>query len=233
MSDHNYFMARLLGRGIFGFFGIPFKGYGLERLRSPDEQGYILVARYSSPMDFLAFTQASSTPLCFFLEDRVREIPVLGRASQLLQSALYQPRLLPMAVYSLARQRIRSGHHLVFFPNVGEGGDPSPNIWKDGAAFFARHCERPFVPIAIDGSRTVLPADSSIPVIHPIRLLVGIPESLPPQLSSCPRRSMKPLSEYLGEKLQVLESILHQTPFPQFPLFPPPAPTLSSETVSP
>lgn len=65
------------------------------------------------------------------------------------------------SVYPVAAEKVRSGYSLLIFPEGGRARDDGMRRFKLGAAYIGVEAQRPIVPMAIVGTRRILPPGSS------------------------------------------------------------------------
>jgi 1-acyl-sn-glycerol-3-phosphate acyltransferase len=153
---------------------------GREWLNELDRPG-ILVSNHVSHAD----TQL----LLYALSDRVREKTVVAAAADYW----YQHRLLgqvvglwlntfpfartgsPQAVLSSAREVLKSGWHLLIYPEGTRSPDGKMQEFKPGPAYLAVENRTPVVPMHVRGSQRIMPRGRPIPLPAPAEIRIGRP----------------------------------------------------------
>src|SRR5215471_16417423 len=150
--------------------------HGLERI---DRNGsYVFVSNHLSYMDTPVVFSFIPLQFRFLAKQGLFQIPFLGWH---LSTAghIPVPREDPrssLRTLSRAAELIQTrGISLLIFPEGGRTMDGELHEFKDGAAYLAIKAQAPLVPLALIGTREVLPMGSS--TIHPghVRLIVGEP----------------------------------------------------------
>lgn len=153
---------------------------GREWLNELDRPG-ILVSNHSSHAD----TQL----LLYALSDEVRERTVVAAAADYW----YEHRLLgrvvglwlntfpfartgsPQAVLSSAREVLKSGWHLLIYPEGTRSPDGRMQEFKPGPAYLAVENRTPVVPMHVRGSRRIMARGSTVPLPAPVEIRIGRP----------------------------------------------------------
>ncbi|HEV8146264.1 MAG TPA: lysophospholipid acyltransferase family protein [Bryobacteraceae bacterium] len=169
-------MARVWARSLLFFAGARVTVEGLDKI---DPNGsYVFASNHASYMD--TPTVLSNIPVQFrFLAKRgLFQIPFLG--THLARAGhIPVPRDDPRAaVRTLTRAaEVIHEHHtsILIFPEGGRTHDGEMHEFKEGAAYIAIKAAVPIVPVALIGTRAILPFNSG--TFHPgrIRLRIGDP----------------------------------------------------------
>lgn len=171
-------MARLWARSLLLFAGVRVTIEGLEKI---DANGsYVFASNHASYMD--TPTVLSSIPVQFrFLAKRgLFQIPFLG--THLARAGhIPVPREDPRAaVKALTRAAEVIHEHktsILIFPEGGRTHDGEMREFKEGGAYIAIKAGVPVVPVALIGTRAVLPMNSA--TFHPGRILLRIGDPIP------------------------------------------------------
>jgi 1-acyl-sn-glycerol-3-phosphate acyltransferase len=168
-------VARAWARLLLQVSGVTLVVEGVEKL--DPKAGYVLAANHMSLMDIPAVLATIPLEIRFFAKKGLFQIPLLGthlkRAGH-LPVVRGDPRasvkILQEAVYRLQRGGITP----LLFP---EGGRAPAELreFKEGAAHLAIKAGVPIVPVALAGTREVLPMGSVIVRPGKVRLRVGDP----------------------------------------------------------
>jgi len=151
-------LIRAWARSIIRAAGIRLDTEHMEVL-DPDRR-YILVANHHSYFDIPCLLAAVSQPVRFMAKVSLFSIPIFGRA---LRSAGFIPidrknRSQNLRAFELAGERIRRGNTIVVFPEEGRTREWKMREFQRGAFLLGMKTGLPLVPVAICGTRDVLPA---------------------------------------------------------------------------
>jgi 1-acyl-sn-glycerol-3-phosphate acyltransferase len=169
-------MARKWARSLLFFAGVKVEVEGIEKI---DPRGsYVFASNHLSYMDTPVVFSSIPVQLRFLAKKGLFHIPFLGWH---LSTAGHIPvfREDPRAslrTLSRAAQLIQSrGISLLIFPEGGRAMDGEMTPFKDGAAYLAIKAQAPLVPLALLGTREVLPMGSAILHSGGVRLRIGDP----------------------------------------------------------
>jgi 1-acyl-sn-glycerol-3-phosphate acyltransferase len=157
-SQHH--LARIWGKMLLAVSFIRVRAEGLEKL---DPHGsYVFVSNHSSFMDVPAILSRLPHQFRFFAKTGLFSIPFLGthlRRAGHLQVDRSSARASFKSMSAGARMVAERGVSLLLFP---EGGRSPSGLreFKDGAAYIAIKAGVPVVPMAIVGTRRLLPMGS-------------------------------------------------------------------------
>ncbi len=141
--------------------GVRLEVEGLENL--PDtEQPVIFVGNHQSNFDILCYFAGLPFQFRWMAKEELFRIPLFGMA---MRRCGYIPidrsdRRKAMKSMIAAAERIRSGTSVVIFPEGTRTEDGRIQNFKKGGFLIALKAQVPIVPVAISGSRDVLPKDS-------------------------------------------------------------------------
>ncbi len=193
-------VARLWSRMLLVIAGVKAEVEGLDNL-SP-ESSYVIASNHLSLMDtplLLAFL-----PLQFrFLAKRsLFRIPFIGthlRRAGHIAIPREDARGSLKAMSEAARLLKEQGVSMLVFPEGSRSPGPLREF-KEGAAYIALKAGVPLVPVAISGTRDVLPPGSF--VLRPGRVRVRIGRPIPPEGMTLQDRAR--LTQLLREQIQGL-----------------------------
>ena len=159
-SRNHFAVVRWWSRAILTLSGVTVHLEGAEHLES--NQCYVFAANHASHIDIPVLLASLPCEVRFIAEDRLFWMPVFG--SHLRRAGyISAPRrnfykraaTLRTAVRLLSRERVS----LVVFP---EGGRALNGVcgFRNGAAYIAMRSHTPVVPIALNGTRHILPYGS-------------------------------------------------------------------------
>lgn len=194
-------IARKWARSLLFFTGAEVEVEGLEKI---DPNGsYIFVSNHLSYMDTPVVFSRIPVQFRFLAKQGLFQIPFLGwhlkRAGH-IPVPREDPRA-SMRTLSRAAELIQSHRiSLLIFPEGGRTADGKLADFKDGAAYLAIKAKAPLVPLALIGTREILPMGSS--VVHPgrVRLRIGTPI---PTVDLSPR-DRRTLSETAREQVAAM-----------------------------
>lgn len=169
-------IASAWGKTLLWIAGAPMSVEGLEHL--DPNANYVFTANHLSYMDTPAVLAQLRAQFRFLAKQELFSWPGIGwhlqRAGHIpvpLDDPRARIRTLNMAVEMIHRKKIS----LLIFPEGGRSEDGELQDFKAGAAFFAIKAQVPLVPMALLGTREVLPMHSLIFRSHPVKLIVGRP----------------------------------------------------------
>lgn len=168
--------ARVWGRSLLAIAGVKVTVEGIEKL-TPGKP-YVFASNHLSYMDTPVILTHIRADFRFMAKRGLFQIPLLG--THLGQAGhIPVPREDPRAAVrtmSLAAETIRSKNiSILIFPEGGRSNDGKLHPFKDGAAYIAIKAGVPLVPIAIKGTREVLPMHSSTFHRGKVTIMVGDP----------------------------------------------------------
>ena len=165
--------ARIWCRMILRLARCPLHMEGLEHLRHPA----VLVANHASYLDVVALLAAVPGPYAFVAKHELAGAPVVGavirRAKHLTAERGDPARAVADATRAIAR--LRSGTSLFVFPEGTFVRDPGTLPFRLGAFKAAVETGCHVIPIALMGTREILPAGTWLPTPGPIMVSVGLP----------------------------------------------------------
>jgi 1-acyl-sn-glycerol-3-phosphate acyltransferase len=171
-------MARLWGRSILKFARVKMEVKGLEHIQPG--QGYVFASNHLSYMDTPAILSSIPVDFRFLAKEELFKIPFMGdhlkRAGH-IAVPLNDPRG-SIRTLAMAAKTIQSlGISLLVFPEGGRSNTGELQEFKDGAAYLAIKAQAPIVPLAIIGTRAVLPMHGKKISSGKVRLIIG--EAIP------------------------------------------------------
>lgn len=164
-------------RTWFAAAGIRVQLAGFERL--PDGH-CIVVANHASYMDGMILQAYLPAQFSFVIKGEMKGVPVAHFLLRRIGSRFVE-RFVASASARDARRLLRAaaaGESLVFFPEGTFHPQPGLHAFRPGAFLAAIKAELPVVPLAIRGSRRILPARRRMP--RRARLELEVLEPIPP-----------------------------------------------------
>ena len=150
---------------------------GLERV--PREGSYVVVSNHSSHLDGPTLILALPHPIFFVIKRELARVPIWGQAVVKL-GFIAIDRTDPATAHEQLRaavDAIRSGRHVLVFPEGtrSPGGHLLP--FKKGGFHLAVDAQVPILPVAVNRSRQLLPKGRS--VVRPGVIEVEVGEPIP------------------------------------------------------
>lgn len=169
-------MARLWGRSILIFARVKVEVQGLEHIQPG--QGYVFASNHLSYMDTPTILSSIPVDFRFLAKEQLFKIPFMGdhlkRAGH-ISVPLDDPRA-SIKTLAMAAKTIQSlGISLLVFPEGGRSNTGDLQEFKDGAAYLAIKAQAPIVPLAIIGTRAVLPLHGKKITSGNVKLIIGEP----------------------------------------------------------
>lgn len=168
-------IARVWSRMLLGVSGVRMRIKGLEKL---DPGGcYVFVSNHRSLMDIPVVMAHIPLQVRFFAKKGLFLIPIMGthlRRAGHLPVVKGDPRASLKSMSDGARIIRESGISVLLFPEGGRGKNGLQEF-KEGAAYVAIKAGVPVVPIAMLGTREVLPMGSMQIMSGMVELRIGDP----------------------------------------------------------
>ncbi len=167
--------ARLWAPGLLVGAGAKLRVEGLERVDF--SKPHVFVANHQSIIDICALFRALPVPLRFVIKQELARVPFVGwyaRAMGMLFIERGHAREAAVRLHGVV-SIVRAGASLCAFPEGTRSRDGSVGPFKGGAFQVALQAGVPVVPIAIDGSGSVLPASGFRVRPGTITLRIGEP----------------------------------------------------------
>ena len=189
-------VAGAFSRWFFGAAAIPFEVEGLDRLPSAR---CVVVDNHASYIDGIVAAAALPPDFAFVIKREMVRVPVASLLLRRLGSAFverfdrHKGGSDTRRVWKLAA----AGQSLVFFPEGTFGGIREVGRFLNGAFVTAERSSMPIVPVAIHGTREVLPSGSIMVRRKPIRFeVLGVLEP-----EEARQRSREMIAAAVGEPL--------------------------------
>jgi len=168
--------ARAWSRVLLAVSGVKVRVSGIEKI-SPDGS-YVFASNHASYMDTPVALANIPVQFRFMAKKGLFSIPFLGwhlaRAGHI---PVYRdnPRAAVKTLGLAAEAIQKHGISLILFPEGGRTKTGEMRDFKDGAAFIAIRAGVPIVPVALKGTRAVLPFGSGIPMSGAVEMRIGDP----------------------------------------------------------
>ena len=183
-------VARMWARSLLRFAGVRVEVEGLEKISS--KAGYVFVSNHLSYMDTPVVLSRIPVEFRFLAKKGLFRIPFLGtylKRGGHIQVPRGDPRAAVKSLTQAAQLVREHGISLLIFPEGGRSPDGALHPFKEGAAFIAIKAGVPVVPVALIGTRRILPMGSATFGRGPVRLRIGDPISTA-DLTSRDRQSL-------------------------------------------
>lgn len=155
-------LAHKVARGYFYVAGIPMRMTGVQHL---PEGPCVIVANHASYVDGIVLKALLPARFCFVIKKEVVKVPLVGLLLKRIGSE-FVDRFNRNAGAVDARRLMKaadSGQALAFFPEGTFTDQPGLGKFHPGAFAIAARAGLPVVPLAIVGTREVLPCGSMLP----------------------------------------------------------------------
>ncbi|MEM7610382.1 MAG: lysophospholipid acyltransferase family protein [Pseudomonadota bacterium] len=183
-----------LTRVVFWLAGM---GPRCDGIRNLPTGPCVMVANHASYLDGIVMTAVLPPRFSFVIKAEMNRIPLVGFVLRRIDS-FFVDRSHAARSASSARQIIRAaraGRALGFFPEGTFTDEPGLRAFRKGAFAAAKAGKMPIVPVVINGTRHILPADRWLPRAGTIRVSLLAPidagtvaESSPEDLSAIARQ---------------------------------------------
>ncbi len=161
---------------ILRLAAIPLEVHGLDRIPHGSS---VVVANHASYLDGIVLTAALPPVFSFVIKREVTTVPAMHLMLRRLGSQFVERYDLRKGAAD-ARRVLRtaaSGQALAFFPEGTFRREPGLRRFHAGAFVAAARAELPVVPVAITGTREILPANRYLP--RPGRIMVRVLTPVP------------------------------------------------------
>src|SRR5436190_20137122 len=168
-------ISRIWSRMLLSVSGVKMRIHGLEKIDSGG--AYVFVANHRSLMDTPVVLAHIPLQFRFLAKKGLFLIPILGthlRRAGHLPVVKDDPRASLRSMSDAARIIRERGISVLLFPEGGRGTDQLKEF-KEGAAYVAIKAGVPAVPIAMTGTREVLPMGSMQIMSGIVTLRIGDP----------------------------------------------------------
>lgn len=170
--------ARGWARTILFFSGVRVRVLHAERL--PPARGLVVVSNHESYSDILVLLANLPLPVRLMAKRSIFRVPVMGWS---IRAAGFVPvdrgvRSRGAATVEAALKLLKSGRSIVLFPEETRTRDGELSPFKPGAALLALRSGFPLLPVAIAGTRRVLPRGTLTTTPGRVVLSIGEPISV-------------------------------------------------------
>jgi 1-acyl-sn-glycerol-3-phosphate acyltransferase len=174
-GDWFLYFARGWSRTIFFFSGVRVRVLHPERL--PRSRGLVIVSNHESYADILVLLANLPMQVRLMAKRGIFRVPILGWS---IRAAGFVPvdrgvRSRGAATVEAALRLLKSGRSIVLFPEETRARDGDLLPFKPGAALLAIRSGFPLLPVAIAGTRRVLPRGTLDMTPGRVVLSIGTP----------------------------------------------------------
>ncbi len=163
------------------------------RERVDPEQSYVVVANHQSGYDVFVLYGWLGLDFKWVMKHELREVPALGISCEKLEHVFVDRSNTEAAVRSInaAKERIRNGTSVVFFPEGTRSKDGKLLPFKKGAFHMAVDLGLPILPVTIVGTPEIMPPGTLRVFPGPARLIFHEPVDI----TDLGHRDVKPLMQ--------------------------------------
>jgi 1-acyl-sn-glycerol-3-phosphate acyltransferase len=169
-------MARIWGRSLIAIARVRLSTEGVSRL--PTGTAYVLAPNHLSYMDTPALLSTIPVDFRFLAKEELFRIWFLGwhlhRAGH-VAVPLEDPRAALKTLSKAAEAMRENGLSLLVFPEGGRSATGVLQEFQEGAAYLAIKAQAPLVPVALIGTREVLPMHGKKFTAGPVKVVFGEP----------------------------------------------------------
>lgn len=143
---------------LIGFFTpMPVSVSGLENIDR--KQSYVVVSNHQSHFDVFIISGWLHMDLKWVMKKELRKMPFLGYATEKVGYIIIDRSDRNNAIKQLnaAKNKIKDGTSVMFFPEGTRSKDGNIGEFKKGAFLFALQLGLPILPVTINGTRKILP----------------------------------------------------------------------------
>jgi 1-acyl-sn-glycerol-3-phosphate acyltransferase len=168
-------VARAWARSLLWITGVRVEVEGLENI---DPNGsYVFASNHLSYMDTPVVLASIPAQFLFLAKSGLFRIPFLGwhlRRAGHVPVPREDPRA-ALRTLGHAAELLHAGRSTLIFPEGGRSASGELDAFKDGAAFLAIRAQVPLVPVALIGTRAILPMHSLTFHRGPVKVRIGQP----------------------------------------------------------
>lgn len=188
--------------GLLGGAGARVRVDGLEQVDW--SRPYVLVANHQSVIDICALFRAVPVPLHFLLKQEMERVPFVSWYARAMGMVFIPREDRRAATASLRRSAdaVRAGATLCIFPEGTRSRDGRVGPFKPGAFEVALQAGVQVLPVALEGTGRVLPAEGFFRVRPgPIRVRFGAPLALEEDGAALSRQALAARAQAAVETL--------------------------------
>ncbi len=171
-------VARIWARGILFIAGVSVTTEGIEKLQPGGS--YVIASNHASYMDTPVILSSVPVQFRFLAKSTLFKIPFMGshlkRAGH-IPVPREDPRAAVKSMTQAATNIREKGISMLIFPEGGRTPDGELKPFKEGVAYIAIKAGVPILPVALIGTRAVVPIHSGIVKAGKVVVRVGEPIS--------------------------------------------------------
>lgn len=170
-----WWLVRGAGHLLTALVGVPVRVEGARHL--PRGGPFVVVANHASHVDPLFLVRLLEEPAVFAAVAGLADHPLLRLGLRRMHAYLVGggDRLRGVADAQALTDTVRGGRTVVFFPEGRRSPAPGLEPFRMGAFLVAARAGAPLVPVALQGTRAVLPVGRSLPRRATVTVTVGPP----------------------------------------------------------
>jgi len=141
------------------FTPVTVRVHGKENIQKG--QSYVIISNHESAYDIFILYGWMGIDFKWVMKKEIRKIPGIGFGSEAV-GHIFIDRSSPMAALKTvesAKDRIKGGTSVFFFPEGSRSRTPDLLPFKKGAFRFAFDLGLPILPVTINGTKKILPSD--------------------------------------------------------------------------
>jgi len=171
-------LIKLWSRSVVRLCGVRLSVEGTENL--DPGQRYIFMANHQSYLDPPCLTTALPMPVRFVAKGSLFRVPLFGHALRAIGTVPVDRQNRQDALRKLreAEKNVTRHYSMLFFAEGTRSPDGALLPFKRGGVAMSRSTQLPIVPLAIAGTRHLLPKNSINVHAGPVRVAIGKP--IPP-----------------------------------------------------
>ncbi|MCA1762441.1 MAG: lysophospholipid acyltransferase family protein [Cryomorphaceae bacterium] len=152
-----YVSKKIWGPGLLWCAGAKLRVSGLENIRGLSNA--VLIANHQSLFDIPSITAALPIPVYFIAKKELKKIPIFGWGMASIGMVFVDRNNRDAAMKSMkkASKQIAKGKFILTFPEGTRSKDGEIQTFKKGSFHLAKNGPLRLIPIAISGSRDILP----------------------------------------------------------------------------
>lgn len=156
---------------------ITFTRYEVQGLENVPKGPYLIISNHSSHLDGPGLIALLPDPIYFVIKKSLAQIPVWGWAATRIGFISIDRSRSKSAQKKLSRavSTIREGRHILVFAEGTRSPDHRLHRFKKGGFHMAVEAGVPILPVAINGSRRLLPKGAPSPKPGMVSVVVGAP----------------------------------------------------------
>jgi len=187
--------------GIIGISGVKLKVTGTENI--DPKQPCIYVANHESFLDIPLLFKAIPVNLYFVAKKEIKRLPFIGWYMMATGMIFLDRQNKKAAIDSMkkAGELIRNGKSVITFPEGTRSANHKVAPFKKGTFHLAMEAGVPLVPVGIKGSGKVWPSNKMKITPGEVRVRIGKPIKIDPQVDS-----MSSLKEKLQREVEALSA---------------------------